>query len=88
MLLFSLAIVESDGRSGAPDDAGHRQGSPHQPSEKRRGGLCLIALRSVRLRCRASAHSPILLDAELNKGCMKSTTYLRSQALKSVGDFM
>ena len=36
MLLFSLAMVESDGRSGAPGDAGHRpRAAAHQPAEKR-----------------------------------------------------
>ncbi len=36
MLLFSLAIVESDGRSGAPGDAGHRpRAATHQPADRR-----------------------------------------------------
>ena len=36
MLLFSLAIVESDGRSGALGDAGHRpRAATHQPADKR-----------------------------------------------------
>ena len=36
MLLFSLAIVEPDGRSGPPGDAGYRpRAATHQPAEKR-----------------------------------------------------
>ena len=36
MLLFSLVIVESDGRSGSPGDAGHRpRAATHQPAGKR-----------------------------------------------------
>ena len=36
MLLLSLAIVESDGRSGPPGDAGHRpRTATHQPADKR-----------------------------------------------------